>query len=135
MGTKPQDDRFTLLRTTDNSPLCISLFPLHPHRFPLFSSFPLPSLSIFIRLLLPYSPLLSANLLSCKSVVSCFCHFFFTLRCLLFFSFHLLTFCFSLCPHNIPKSSSPLCLPSFSVLSTSLYGRSLFSLASSILQQ
>lgn len=31
VGTKPRDDRFTVLRTIANSPLCISLFLLHPH--------------------------------------------------------------------------------------------------------
>lgn len=111
VGTKPQDDRFTFLRTID-FPLCIALFPLPPNQLPSSAPF----LSTF-HIYPTFITLLShvVILLFWKSVVSCLCHSF-TLQCLLFFSVHLLTFCFSLCPHNIPKSLSPLCLPFFSAL-------------------
>lgn len=99
VGKKPQDDRFTFLRTIDffYVLLCF-LFPLTSSPLQLLSS----PLSFHI-----YPTLFWKSVVSCHS---------FTLQCLLFFSVHLLTFCFSLCPHNILKSLSPLCLPFFSAL-------------------
>lgn len=98
VGPKPQDDRFTVLCTIDNSPLCISLFPVHPN------SALLHSFSIFI----PCS--LSAFCPGKKKSVASSS----PSNVFLFFSFHPLTSCYSLCPHNILQSAPCLCCPSVS---------------------
>lgn len=113
MVTKPKDDRCIVVHAIDNSPLCIFLFPLHLTLSPSLDPFPyapFPYLFSFYYLTLLYffgNPCFLK--IKCVLLLS---RLYPSL--LLFFSFHLPTFCYSLCSHNIAQSSRPLCCPCLS---------------------
>lgn len=116
VGAESQDDRFTVLRAVEISPLCISLLPLQLTMSPSLAPSPsttFPYVSPFSTLICTL-PLFSVFLLSCKSVVSCFCHFFFTLHCVLFFSFHSWLFVSPFALLISPNLAPCVCSPSLS---------------------
>lgn len=87
VGVKPQDDRVTVLRSIDISTSMYFLCSFYLYQ--LFSSFPLHSLSIFICSRF-------SHFLFWESVLSCFCHFFFSVSYFSLFISWLSVFLFSL---------------------------------------